>query len=312
MPKAVATHKTRKWVFTINNFETTNINFPDRIQYAVWQQERASTGQLHLQGCFVVDRKSSAMSLSAARKLLLEACANSRPAHLEPMRGTVEEAADYCSKAETRVSGPFVFGSKPPGAGARTDLEEVKALLDLPNGLELVKDSHFGLWCRYERAFRTYVAESFKHSYDAPQVTVVYGPTNTGKTHYCQLATASSKTYWKYIGKWWDRYEQQQHVVIDEFYGWLQYSVLLRILDKYPFSVETKGSSAPWNGKHIFITSNARPDDWYQYNERNMLFSALKRRVTKWVYIPRRASVEEYDDYDSFSDAIGPPPSLVW
>ena len=43
--------------------------------------------------------------------------------------------------------------------------------------------------------------------------------------------------------KWWDNYAQEDVVIIDESYGWLPYCEMLRLLDRYPCQVETKGGS---------------------------------------------------------------------
>ena len=43
--------------------------------------------------------------------------------------------------------------------------------------------------------------------------------------------------------KWWDNYAQEEIIILDEFYGWLPYCEMLRLLDRYPCQVETKGGS---------------------------------------------------------------------
>ncbi len=48
-------------------------------------------------------------------------------AHWEPVK--VDNGADrYCMKEDTRVDGPWEFGSKPVRRNAATDWEEVKTL----------------------------------------------------------------------------------------------------------------------------------------------------------------------------------------
>lgn len=299
MPRAP---RSRKFVFTLNNFTTTNIDFPaDKIKYAVWQHEQGANNTPHLQGLVVGHNN---LGFGWLRRLI-------PGAHWEAMRGTLQEAEDYCTKLDTRVSGPFIFGRKPAGAGARTDIETCKAVIDeaMENGsgnpLEIVREEYHSLWLRYGQRWEAYIGEKWKHDDSTPEVTVVVGPSDSGKTHYCNgELPATPGSYWKPTGKWWDGYTGQKHVVIDEFYGWIAWSVLLRILDKYPLRVETKGSTVTWRAKHIFITSNGRPDTWYNYNNNNLRFSALQRRVTKWIYIPRRGVISEYDNYESFCNQL--------
>lgn len=62
---------------------------------------------------------------------------------------------------------------------------------------------------------------------------------------------------------WWDGYEGQQVVIIDEFYGWLGYDFILRLTDRYPLLVETKGGTVQFVSRVVIFTSNSHPRDWY-------------------------------------------------
>lgn len=63
--------------------------------------------------------------------------------------------------------------------------------------------------------------------------------------------------------KFWDGYQNQEHVVIDEFRGTIDISHMLRWCDRYPVIVEVKGSSTCLVAKEIWITSNLHPHYWY-------------------------------------------------
>lgn len=52
-------------------------------------------------------------------------------------------------------------------------------------------------------------------------------------------------------------------VIIDEFYSWLRYDFFLRLTDRYPLQVETKGGSVQFVSRIIVVTSNTPPDAWY-------------------------------------------------
>jgi len=64
-------------------------------------------------------------------------------------------------------------------------------------------------------------------------------------------------------GTWWDGYEGQHTVIIDEFYSWLRYDFFLRLTDRYPLQVETKGGSVQFVSRRIVFTSNTQPTEWY-------------------------------------------------
>lgn len=123
-------------------------------------------------------------------------------------------------------------------------------------------------------------------------VTVIQGPTGTGKSRHCKEQYPGA--YWKQRSNWWDGYEGQETVIIDEFYGWLPFDLLLRICDRYPLLVETKGGQVNFTAKNIIITSNTVPERWYK----NVYFKSFARRVTKWIIMPVWGSSLEFQNYN--------------
>lgn len=78
------------------------------------------------------------------------------------------------------------------------------------------------------------------------------------------------------MGTWWDGYSGQSTVIIDEFYCWLGLDFVLRLLDRYPFAVETKGGSVQFTSKRVVFTSNAPSTEWYAtVRHRDSLFRRL-------------------------------------
>lgn len=77
--------------------------------------------------------------------------------------------------------------------------------------------------------------------------------------------------------KFWDGYRGEEHVVIDEFRGNIDISHLLRWLDRYPCIIEVKGSSLVLRAKHIWITSNLDPRQWYPLVDPDTVEALLRR-----------------------------------
>lgn len=127
------------------------------------------------------------------------------------------------------------------------------------------------------------------------EILVFQGPTGTGKSHYC--ATNYPNAYWKQRGPWWDNYENEETVIIDEFYGWLPYDTLLRLCDKYPLLVEIKGGQLQFTSKRIIITTNAIPNAWYK----DVYWPAFERRVSEWHIFPTWGM---HVFYTTFAEAI--------
>lgn len=109
----------KNWCFTLNNYTQEHVEllraFKEHasFQYIIFQGERGESGTPHLQG-FV--QLKTRRALSAVQSLL--GCG---PIHLEPMRGTAQQASDYCEKAEGQEAGPWCYGEM-VGKGKRVDL----------------------------------------------------------------------------------------------------------------------------------------------------------------------------------------------
>lgn len=82
--------------------------------------------------------------------------------------------------------------------------------------------------------------------------------------------------------KWWNGYDGEEEVIFDEFRGdSCKFSELLRILDRYPYTVEVKGGFRQLLAKKIVITSCYAPETVYKKNEEDI--KQLMRRIDKVV-----------------------------
>lgn len=115
------------------------------------------------------------------------------------------------------------------------------------------------------------------------EVYVFWGRTGTGKSQRA-WQEASLEAYPKGpTSIWWDGYQGQEHVVIDEFRGQIGISHVLRWFDRYPVNFQVKGSQVTCQVKKFWITSNISPDDWYpDIDEATRL--ALRRRFTNIIH----------------------------
>jgi len=141
-----------------------------------------------------------------------------------------------------------------------------------------IAEHYFGQFLRYERGFRSYRALTVGQRSWATHTTVLWGPPGTGKSMFA-WESGGPDAFW--LAKpnsnrcFWDGYDGQEVVVIDEFSGWLPFSFMCRLLDRYPMRVEKKGSSVPFLAKRVIITSNTDPILWYKKGLR-----ALRRRLS--------------------------------
>lgn len=274
--------RNRNWVVTLNNpaGESASIlehhafcrllfSNAEKIVYSIFQIERGENGTLHAQGYIQFHHPQS---LSGVRSLI------SPRGHYEVRRGSHSQAKDYASKEESRVHDPEEFGEEVDAQGARSDLCAIKALLDAGTPMVDVAQSHFGSWVRYHRSFSRYVTLIQPQRNFATEALVFWGPSGSGKSRRAQ-ELAGEDSYWlpkPNSGRaFWDGYSGQTTVVIDEFYGWLPFDFMLRLLDRYPLRVENKGSSVNFVSRKIIFTSNQCPSRWYRKGLRS-----LRRRLS--------------------------------
>lgn len=88
-----------------------------------------------------------------------------------------------------------------------------------------------------------------------------YGKAGTGKSHTARQEYPDF--FDKQINKWWDGYQGQNNVLLDDFDK--KHEVLIHYIkrwaDKYPFNAETKGSAIMIRPQKIIITSNYHPSE---------------------------------------------------
>ena len=110
---------------------------------------------------------------------------------------------------------------------------------------------------------------------DDIEVVLLIGEPGTGKTHWARELLPNA--FWLQ-GKWWDGYRGERDLIIDEYRGWLPSHQLLRIIDKYPCTVEPKHSSVNLAATRIIITTNKPIGEWYAGGG-EQLEAAIGRRI---------------------------------
>lgn len=108
---------------------------------------------------------------------------------------------------------------------------------------------------------------------------VHWGLSGSGKTHQAHDMYGQDAFYKDPTTRWWDGYNGEATVIIDDFQGgsigtdWSR-EYWCRIIDKQPMQVETKGGHVPFLAKRVIFTSNYNPGGWYGGHE------AVMRRIT--------------------------------
>lgn len=272
------------WLFTINNpevdLDTHPANlFPD-CKYLIYQLEQGENGTFHFQGYVVFNTDKRIESLKRLHPT----------AHFEVRRGTHEQAKEYCSKEDTRVDGPWEFGDDstiPRKRGARTDLIRFRDMAPTSTYSQLLEEFP-DVMARYPKF--TQLCKSIK-TYDRPplnrdiQVSLYWGEPGTGKTRRAYEIDPNIYVVPISDKMWFDGYNGEETILIDDFTGWMKLDLLLRLLDRYPIQMQVKGSFTWLHHKHIIVTSNKFITEWYDWKKHGEIkYRALRRRFHEIIH----------------------------
>lgn len=265
-------------MFTLNNPKAL-LDFEEMrdLRYAIYSEEVGEQGTYHFQGYLQFTKKRR---ISELIKMIPRA-------HFEPQRAkNNDDARNYCAKVDdpSYIDGPYEWGHY-EGQGARCDLMDCKAMIDSGKSLYDVAQVHFSDAIRYTRGLQWYQQLVLKRqaqrtTFDG--LTVIVGPTGCGKSHWAQAEYPDA--YWltrpqgHNTNAFFDLYEGEKQLVMDEFYGWLPYDFLLRLCDKYKLQLPIKGSFAVCQITSVIITSNKHVWEWYKF-----AIPALERRISKVI-----------------------------
>lgn len=260
--------KARSWCFTLNNpslKEGVYQNMPN-VAYIIVGDEIGESGTPHHQGYVYF---TNAISFKSVKKLLPEGC------HIEQARGSPEQASIYCKK--TKIL--YEHGNLPK-QGKRNDIVIIKELINTDKNMNNIIDeinSYQALKCA-EMIFKY---REKKRNWK-PTVSWFWGSSGTGKTKTAFEILPNAWVSGKNL-KWWDGYDAHDDVIIDDFRGdFCTFHELLRILDRYPYRIETKGGSRELLAKRIIITAPLQPTDLYPSCGEQM--EQLLRRIDEIKY----------------------------
>jgi hypothetical protein len=267
----------RNLVFTWNNPPADHerlLREKMSIGYIIYQLERGESGTNHLQGYIELSQR---LRFNVLRKWY--------PWHIEKRRGHQDDAIAYCSKEDTRIEGPWEWGKR-KSQGKRTDIDSAYAAVRNGQTKLEITENFATVDAKYFKALdrlRTLLQEQSTRTFRSLRVTVLWGDAGTGKT---RKAVSESNNY--YIlnqpggqNLWWDGYEGQEHLIIDDFSGWIKYRLLLKILDGYQLRLSIKGGFTYAQWTKVTLTSNKSPKEWYPLKG---MTPELRRRLNEVIH----------------------------
>ncbi|AOW44153.1 Rep [Mouse associated cyclovirus 1] len=251
-----------RWCFTTNNYTDDDIyrlrtlgNAISTNGYLLFGYEIApQTGTRHLQGYVRFPQPRTFPWVVGELPL---------GSHIEQAKGTERANYRYCTKSNS-----FEEYGQQKSQGQRSDLEHaIHELLHERQPLQQVAENNPSVFVRNFRGLHELrnLLIPVKPRDFRSDVYIFIGPTRTGKSQAAKSLAGESTTYYKNRSNWWHGYRQESTVIIDDFYGWIKWDELLKICDRYPYKVETKGGYEEFTSQTIIITSNTPPETWYKF-----------------------------------------------
>jgi len=249
--------RSKGWCFTINNptgWDDADIEgLKQATVYGVVGKETGEEGTPHLQGFC---RFASATRFDRIKRLLPRA-------HLEVQRGATCQAAEYCKK-----DGDFQEWGDCPGE-RRNAKDRWRFIIDKAEigDFNAIKDEYPGEYLRYFEKLRSLHRRPLFSIHNLENEWW-WGSTGTGKSK--KVWEEYPEHYGKMLNKWWDGYQDEDVVVIEEWApkNECTASALKIWADRYPFNAEIKGGLLKKiRPKKIIVTSNYTIDQCFEKAE---------------------------------------------
>lgn len=277
--------KLRCWCIT--DFDTKNLKvWPKldlddlKIRYFVYQLEFSPSKKLHIQAYIEFYDQ---IRRSTVKKRL-----RSTSLHAEPRNGTRYQARDYCRKDDSpwfqkyypqwmdhglRLQGTTtvelgVWRSK---QGQRTDLDQIVDKIKSGAKEEEIFEACPSQYIKYStgvRRARNLIKKKNINEHHKIKIHVLWGETGLGKTRAVLEKEGPENvyipTYSDSAGKFWfDGYDGEKVLLINEFYGQARTAIMQQLLDNYRMRIEVKCDTTISAWDKIYITSNSHPRNWY-------------------------------------------------
>jgi len=187
---------------------------------------------------------------------------------------TQQQNRTYCSK-----EGDYEEYGTPQEQGKRNDIHTIKNIIN--DGGTMVDV------IEYANSYQSLRTAELLMKYIQPrrrwktEVHWFFGPPASGKTQqawelYPDAYTANENY------KWWDGYDNHKCVIIDDFRStWCPFTYFLKLTDRYPFTVETKGGTRQFLADTIIITTPLSPLETFQQNATDEDLTQITRRITQ-------------------------------
>lgn len=293
----------RYWAFTDFTLRDWSVDYEEEknfIYVRYGREECPDTKKKHLQG-FLQLKNSRKYSWFRKRYKNID---------FSPAYSSIKKNLKYCSK-----DGDFEEHGKAVSQGERCDLDllydKMKTGCSSCELLECNPSTYIKFHKGIEKAksLLDKKLRSARRLKLLDNIIVIKGKAGTGKTRMVLDKHGDENVYIleskaKKDKLWFDGYDGEKVLLIDEFNGWIDYAKLLRILDVYKLRIPVKGGHTWAFWEYVYFTTNTNGGNWYYRISEN-----LKRRIRKIFEVKKGTGHEVADSNmpsafvpNSFSD----------
>jgi len=257
------------WFYPENYMDI--INSMNKCTYKVWGHEKCpTTGRPHIHMYAEFEK----------RQRWSQVVKHFGGCHVSVRSGTPVQAALYCQETECGKTDWFKEEGEisNPEQGKRNDIMTVQKKIMEGTSMSEIMDNHPTTFLRYHKGLQLMKFDIDRRTPKrVPKVIVYWGETGTGKTF--KVSQKSPNCFYTSDCKWYDGYNGLDDICFEEYNGGITLNNFLRLLDRYPVTVQGKGTVIPFNPERIFITSHFHPNRWYTDEEHVGRYPELERRI---------------------------------
>lgn len=278
----------RRWMLTINNPTQSDDEIKEYIQglehfkYGMFQREKGhemETEHIQMFLIFSIGKRFSTIKTYFPT------------AHIEQSRGTNAQCRDYCSKSDTRVSGPYEIGEFAEER-SRSDIKGFMQLVDAgASDYELAQlyPSLFLKECNKLTFLRNVKNIDYSKQRRDVDVYYIYGSAGSGKTTFVEDLTIYDTCFSvdTFDNSAFTGYKGEETLIIDEFKGQFSLQFMNRLLDGSPVKLRGLNSLVNASFKKVYIISNYKYKDLYKKDQEENIeaFNGFARRLHNIFHI---------------------------
>lgn len=295
--------RSRNWILTINykneepNSDKELLNYIKSITsfvYTAFQLEQGKEGTKHHQ---IYISFKNAKTFDTIKKLFPEA-------HIEAMQGTPQQASDYCTKSDSRLYDPIIYGELPI-QGKRSDLEDIYYMITSGSSDMEIRETYPSQYIRYKNKLKEIrqevLEEKFKDNFRDLEVIYLCDLPGIGKTRYIMEKYGYDKVF--RVSNYknpFDTYKGEDILVFEEFRSSLPIEQMLNYLDGYPIRLPARYGDKVACYTKVYIVSN-----WnylLQYESIRDKYPTTMKAFDRRVNF--KGNLEEVKEYDNLLEEV--------